>query len=127
MTSVVQHATESKEKHHIMEARVLMLPLLSVLVVALSAYSVNAIGVESGQGHSLNTAGDGGVTSAAMSMHHRYDADDAIDNANGPKRNADGELGLQMNRGAASLSTTGSFTLSAGTQGDKGEEEHLML
>ena len=104
-----------------METRLFAMLLFVVFLVALSTYATSA-NVESHQGNSLATIG-GSIPSATMSVQHqRY----AIDTETEPKRAADGELGLQMNRGAPSLSVTGSFTLSAGGSNDK-EEENLQL
>ena len=115
-----------------METRTLAVLLFAVLLVALSVYAAADTGVKSTRGNSLNI---GDVSATAMQAHgvpHRLAAgvndetEYANDKESGQNRDFDGELGLQMSRGdRASLSTTGSFTLSAGGAVDK-EEEMLL-
>jgi hypothetical protein len=115
-----------------METRTLAVLLFAVLLVALSVYAAVAeTGVNSARGNSLNI---GDVSATAMQAHgvpHRLAAgvndetEYANDKESGQNRDFDGELGLQMSRGGASTSTTGSFRLSAGTGGDKEEEMEL--
>ena len=112
-----------------METRTIAMLLFAVLLVALNVYAALAnTGVESARGNSLNI---GDVSATAMQAHgvpHRLAAgvndetEYANDKESGQNRDFDGELGLQMSRGRASLSTTGTFTLSAGGAVDKEEE-----
>jgi hypothetical protein len=115
-----------------METRTLAVLLFAVLLVALSVYAAVAdTGVKSARGNSLNI---GDVSAAATQAHgvpHRLAAgvDDEAERANdkesGQNIDFDGELGLQMSRGAGSLSTTGSFTSEAGPSSDREEELEL--
>ena len=112
-----------------MDTRTLAVLLFAVLLVALNVYAAVAnSGVESARGNSLNIGGVSAAVTQAHGVPHRLAAgvDDETEYANdkesGQNRDFDGELGLQMRGDRASLSTTGSFTLSAGGAVDKEEE-----
>jgi hypothetical protein len=88
-------------------------------------------GVESARGNSLNIDGVSAAVTQAHGVPHRLAAgvDDETEYANDEEsrqnRDFDGELGLQMSGGRASLTTTGTFTLSAGGVLDREEEMQL--
>ena len=111
-----------------MDTRTLAVLLFAVLLVALSVYAAADTGVKSTRGNSLNIGGGSAAVTQAHGVPYRLAAgvadetEYANDKESGQNRDFDGELGLQMRGDRASLSTTGTFTLSAGGAVDKEEE-----